>query len=123
MKSYFAAVLAAAIAAVVIVTTPATASEAGATVARAVQLTQAAGMGCSNASFKPEQFEVAIDRPSGITFIATPCGWSYVGVVSPDAIDQGIQLSQAKPVPAEVLAAELVLQPWLKNFGTRLSRN
>jgi hypothetical protein len=73
---------------------------------------------CNPAQYKPEQFQVAIDRASGISFIHSPCGWTYMGVVAKDAIAEGIEMSQAKPVPAVVLQAELARQPWLaKYFG------
>ena len=68
---------------------------------------------CDTASLRPEQFDVAIDRASGIAFVHTPCGWTYMGVVKRESIDDGIALANAKPVPAKVLAAEITLRPWL----------
>jgi hypothetical protein len=71
---------------------------------------------CDTASLRPDQFDVAIDRATGISFVHTPCGWTYIGVVKRAAIDDGITLANAKPVPAKVLAAEITLQPWLASF-------
>jgi hypothetical protein len=89
--------------------------------ATAAQLPSEAAI-CSTSVFKPDQFEVAIDRASGITFVQTPCGWSYIGIVAPESIAEGIQMSNAKPVPAKVLAAELTLQPWLANYRAKIAR-
>ena len=41
---------------------------------------------CDNTTLRPEQFEVAIDRASGIAFVHTPCGWTYMGVVKRESI-------------------------------------
>jgi hypothetical protein len=78
--------------------------------------TPAMSAACDPASLRPDQFEVAIDRATGISFVHTPCGWSYMGVVKRDAIDEGIALANATPVPAKVLAAEITLRPWLASF-------
>lgn len=71
---------------------------------------------CDNATLRPEQFEVAIDRASGIAFVHTPCGWTYMGVVKRESIDGDIAMANAKPVPANVIAAEITLRPWLASF-------
>jgi hypothetical protein len=71
---------------------------------------------CNPAQYKPEQFQVAIDRTSGISFIHSPCGWTYMGVVAKDSIDQDIEMSGAKPVPAQVLQAEVKRQPSLAKY-------
>ena len=71
---------------------------------------------CDNAALRPEQFEVAIDRASGIAFVHTPCGWTYMGVIKPESIDADIATASAKPVPANVIAAEFTLRPWLASF-------
>jgi hypothetical protein len=68
---------------------------------------------CNPAQYKPEQFQVAIDRASGIAFIHSPCGWTYMGVVAKDSIAEGIEMSRAKSVPAAVLRAEIARQPAL----------
>jgi hypothetical protein len=68
---------------------------------------------CNPAQYKPEKFQVAIDRASGIAFIHSPCGWTFMGVVARDSIAEGIEMSQAKTVPAEVLRAEITQRPWL----------
>ena len=72
--------------------------------------------GCVTSAFKPEQFEVAVDRESGIAFIHTPCGWSLLGVLRSATIDEDLVRSKAKPVPRAVLAAAIILQPWLANY-------
>lgn len=78
-----------------------------------------APVGCDTRAYKPEQFEVAIDRATGIAFVHSPCGWSFMRVITSEAIAQGIKLASAKPVPRAVLAAEITLQPWLARYQVR----
>jgi hypothetical protein len=69
---------------------------------------------CEPAQFSPDQYQVAIDRATGITLIQSPCGWEFVGVSERSAIEENIRLANAQPVPADVLAAQMVLQPQLR---------
>jgi hypothetical protein len=109
MKAFLLTILTSALAVFFIATSPVS-------YARTAELSRVA---CSNTNFKPEQFEVAIDRATGLAFVQTPCGWNFMGVLQGDSIEEGIALAKAKPVPAKVIAAELTLQPWLKSFVGR----
>jgi hypothetical protein len=71
---------------------------------------------CDPRLHDPSEYQVAIDRRTGITFIHSPCGWEFIGVVAKATIDADIARSGAKPVPARVLRAEIVLRPWLARY-------
>ena len=71
---------------------------------------------CNPSHYKPEQFQVAIDRASGIAFIHSPCGWTYIGVVARESIDADIRRSGAKRVPGTILQAEIERQAWLETL-------
>lgn len=74
------------------------------------------GLACESARHRPDLFRVAIDRDSGIAFVHTPCGYTYLGVVARQTIDEDIRMSEAEPVPTEVLRAELARQPALAKY-------
>lgn len=77
---------------------------------------QSSDLVCEAARHRPELFKVAIDRDSGIAFVHSPCGYTYMGVVSQATIDADIEMSEAEPVPAEVLRAEVNRQPELAKY-------
>lgn len=71
---------------------------------------------CEPSRLRPDDYEVAIDRASGITLIQTPCGWTFLGVVRRESIDESVAMARAKPVPASVMAAQIAQRPWLAAF-------
>lgn len=77
---------------------------------------QSPGLSCEAARHRPDLFKVAIDRDSGIAFVRSPCGYTYMGVVARETIDEDIRMSDAEPVPADVLRAEVMRQPELARF-------
>lgn len=77
---------------------------------------QAETAGCKAADYHPLASKVAIDRVSGLAFVHSPCGYTFMGVVARETIDQDIAMSEAETVPASVVRAAVVKRPELAQY-------
>jgi hypothetical protein len=72
--------------------------------------------GCKAADFHPLASKVAIDRDSGLAFVHSPCGYTFMGVVARETIEQDIAMSGAEAVPVAVVRAEVAKRPELAQY-------
>lgn len=77
---------------------------------------QAETAGCKVADYHPLASKVAIDRASGLAFVHSPCGYTFMGVVARETIDQDIAMSEAEGVPVSVVRAEVAKRPELAQY-------